>query len=82
MLTNSGEITHDPRDICDIFNNHFVNAGKNVAESLTKPACKSKKYINKKKSKSKFKEFKPVMDIEITKLINGLPNKTNSGHDG
>ena len=72
----------ETKEICDIFNDHFSSVGKNVAESIIKPTGKSRKYIKKKKIASKFDRLKTVSDLEITKLINNLPNKTSCGRDG
>ena len=64
-----------------IFNNHFATAGKNVAESLIKPSEHPKKIMPKKNVKNKFNKLEKIAEIELTKVILKLPNKTSSDHD-
>ena len=81
FLNNDVEIL-DPKDIANTFNEYFENIGKNFASEIDYPDNNNgyKQYLHNLTEKRL--KFKCITESETTKVIEGLENKTSSGHDG
>lgn len=77
LNTNNGEIT-DIQMICDELNCHFSTVGHKVS-GKTEPS-RYMKYLSNRVEETLV--FSPVTENEVTRLIEKLPNKKSSGHDG
>ena len=80
-ITVNGVTDYTANGIGKAFGNFFSNVGKHYAEKIPK----SKKHIDDylaaiRHNKSSF-FLTPTSTTEITKLLEGLPNKRSSGHD-
>ena len=84
ILFEEGKLVNDQQEICDIFNNFFVNVAKNIGEnsipvnsqhpSITK--------IHENNITHSILDFKPIEENFISKQINKLSLKKATGHDG
>ena len=64
--------------ICNILNDHLCTIGTTIASMQSKIG---NPVIFKEKCTAEF-TLNPITEIEISKIVEKLPNKTNMGHDG
>lgn len=82
-VINEGRTYTNPKEICNIFNNYFVNLVKNTS---TGSATHTAKNINNNSNsfvqniKSKF-SLRPVEPKEVEKVISSFKNKLSTGYD-
>ena len=67
--------------IAEKFGKYFSQIGKEFANKIDQPLKDTKEYLNKISYNSESLFLHPTSSIEISKLIDKLPNKTSSGHD-
>ena len=60
---------------------YFSTVGKNFAKNINNPENPITHYLRKIKRNEKSLFMTPVTNIEISKLIDNIPNKISSGHD-
>ena len=78
-------ITHNGKEIQLKLGNCLMNILLqlvSVANNLKDPDQTPKRVYNRKVPKRKFDKLEPITEIEITKIVNKIPNKTSCGHDG
>ena len=78
MKCNGTNVT-DGKTMCNILNDHFYSVGTKIA-SMESKIGNPMSYL-KRKSTAEF-TLNPVTEIEISKFVEKLPNKTSMGHDG
>ena len=69
------------QDICDKFNNFFVNIGPRLANEIETPHNKKSSDYLKKVITCKF-HFELIDENETFKIIKSLKSKNSAGHDG
>ena len=74
-------MTYNTTIITESFAEHFMNVGKQFAEKITKPKTPAEDYLCKKRMSRESIFLTPVVEGEVHKLINRLPNKLSSGID-
>lgn len=81
-LVKNGILHKEPKEVCEIFNNHFVSvvdsliALNPLAHSISSCGGKSLDHINTLKF-----NIKPVSEGELRNIILSFPNKYSSGYD-
>ena len=74
-------MTYNTTKITESFAEHFANVGKRYAEKITKPKTSIEDYLRKIRMSRESIFLIPVMEYEVHKLIDSLPNKLSSGID-
>ena len=72
---------YDSKAVSEEFAKHFAQVGKEYAQKIPKPNKDIKHYLNLIQENVKTMYMTPTTKYEIEKLIDGLENKTSSGHD-
>ena len=72
---------YQPKQIVNGFGNYFGNIGKKFANKIPRALKSVSSYLEKIRQNSSSLFMNPCTIYEIKKLIDGLPNKTSSGHD-
>ena len=72
---------YDSKALSEEFAKHFSQVGKEYAQKIPKPNKDIKHYLNLIQENVKTMYMTPTTKYEIEKLIDGLENKTCSGHD-
>ena len=72
---------YQPKQIANEFGKYFGNIGKKIANNIPKSLKNVSTYLEKIRHNSCSLFMNPCTTHEIKRLINSLPNKTNSGHD-
>ena len=78
MKCNGTDVT-DGKMIFSILNEHFCTVGTKMASMQSKTGNPMSSL--KKKSTAEL-TLNPITEIEISKIVEKLPNKTSTGHDG
>ncbi|KAL1376335.1 hypothetical protein pipiens_016954 [Culex pipiens pipiens] len=73
-------IEHDPVTVANLFNDHFVSVGDNLASQLTSDGNINRFNTMKRSNISIF--LRPASILEISNLIHELDPKKASGYDG
>ena len=84
ILFEEGKLVNDQQEICDIFNNFFVNVAKNIGENSI-PVNSQHPSITKIQENNithSILDFKPIEESFIIKQINKPSLKKATGHDG
>ena len=84
ILFEEGKLVNDQQEICDIFDNFFVNVAKNIGENSI-PVNSQHSSITKVQENNithSILDFKPIEESFISKQINKLSLKKATGHDG
>ena len=77
-----GKMIENPKETCENFNKHFNTAGKKVVENLQVSNDVPHRFIKPKTAQKKIDTLTEFNEIELTNVINNIPNKTSCGHDG
>ena len=80
-LKINDKIIHDVHDICDKFNDFFVNIGPNLAANI-KPSSNIKYTSFLKRIITSAFHFDLVNESEVLKIVSSLKNKESAGYDG
>ena len=75
-----GEITLDPGEICDGFNEYFVNVGISIANDIPPPKPKHIKCLDPMVNDCIF--LSPTHLLEIRDIIANIDQNTSPGMDG
>ena len=72
----------NPEDITNKFCDYFSTVGKKFAERIASPNKGIDEYLRAIRSNENSLFLQPTTPYELQKLMNCLPNKRSSGHDG
>ena len=75
----SNNIITNSHDISDKFNDFFVNVGPKLASSIQNTGKNYFDYLHDMKSNSMF--MKPIVELEIMKIVDQLKPNNSAGHD-
>lgn len=76
-LCHDGMVTQNYDEICEIFNDFYVNNVEKLTEEL-----ENKEYVCDNQLQQKTIYFFPTDEEEVLKEISSLPNKSNKTEDG
>ena len=83
LISDSNVLSND-RDKCNLLNEHFVNAGQKVQDSIPQPGITGDNTVNRKsdtKSVRSKLSFRKVTEGEICKIVANLKLKSSYGID-
>ena len=75
-------LKHGPKEITNSLAKYFSNVGQMFSSKITKPNNPIDYYLNKIPRQQNSLFLSPTTPNEIMRLIEKLPNKRSSGHDG
>ena len=73
---------HNPEDITNKFGDYFSTVGNKYAERIASSSKGIDEYLCSIRSEENSLFLHPTTPYELLKLMNRLPNKRSSGHDG
>jgi hypothetical protein len=77
--TDSDRNISDPQDICNCFNDFFVNVGPNLASKIQRSGKEYFDYFKNPISDCMF--MKPIVETEIIKIIDKFNQNKSAGND-
>ena len=78
----NGTLVTNNIEICNNFNSFYRDIAVSIANEIGKPEKTLEHFLRKSKSPSEQFQLIEVSETEVLKIVNSLPNKTSSGHDG
>ena len=84
ILLENDKLINDQQEVCNIFNNFFVNVAKNIGENSIPINNEHPSIVNIQENLTVQSElnFKPVDEEFVSKQIGRLNVKKATGHDG
>ena len=77
IMDGNGEVSSEPNEISNIFNDHFVNVANSIAENIPKSPKSALDYLRNKNPTSIF--LSPVTHKEIEDIISNLDSSKSIG---
>jgi hypothetical protein len=76
---DQNRIITDPKDISNQFNDFFVEIGPKLASNIQSTGKKYYEYLGEARSSSMY--LKPIVEMEVIKIIEGFKQNKSAGHD-